>query len=122
LAGAVHGDSRDTKLSTFHALGKLLYAKRVKVEDITIHDTKTTKSGGDEKDYRGCAWNRDLRPPLQFNPERVLDDGDIGISGALSFVQCHAPDFFLDITELGQAFDRFSDAAFLLDTSIEVRH
>ena len=55
-----------------------------------------------------------------FASELVLDDGDIGVPGALSFVQYHAPDFFSDITELSQAFDRFSDAAFLLDTSIEV--
>jgi len=106
---------RDTKLSTFHALGKLLYAKRV-----TEKDMKKTPNEN-EKIYHDCEWNNDRRLPLQFDPERVLEDGDIGIMGGLSFVQFHAPDFFTDITELSTAYDRFSDCAFLMDASYEVR-
>jgi len=88
-------DVKDVKLSTFHALGKLLYAKRIKVHD-----------------NASCT---DPRPPLEFDPERVLEDGDIGITGALSFIQHHAPDFFTDIQELSCAFDLLSDGTFLLD-------
>lgn len=101
---------RDTKLSTFHALGKLLYAKR-------IPEYKLDSSISDEVSFHGCAWNTDRRPPLQFIPEEILERGDIGIDGALAFVQCHSSDFFSEISDLSTAFDFFSDAAYLLSTS-----
>lgn len=98
----VGDNSKDVKLSTFHALGKLLYAKRVK---------KEYKGGGD-----GHSGEFDeQRPPLEFDPERVLEDGDIGIAGALSFIQHHAPDFFTHVEELSCAFDLLSDGTFLVD-------
>ena len=104
---------KDTKLSTFHALGKLLYAKRLAEKDVKTKQIRCGSSEG-EINYHGCEWNRDRRPPLQFNPERVLEEGDIGISGAISFVQFHSPDFFSDIMELSAAFDTLSDSAFLM--------
>lgn len=104
----VGDNSKDVKLSTFHALGKLLYAKRVK---------KEYKGGGD-----GHSGEFDeQRPPLEFDPERVLEDGDIGIAGALSFIQHHAPDFFTHVEELSCAFDLLSDGTFLVDGWHEVR-
>lgn len=107
--GGDGGDyAKDVKLSTFHALGKLLYAKRVKEQE---------KEGGSLNGH----WNTDQRPPLDFDPERVLEDGDIGITGALSFIQHHAPDFFTNIEELSCAFDLLSDGTFLLDGGHEVR-
>ena len=109
---SVQGSSqkRDTKLSTFHALGKLLYAKRMTVED--AKKSILQKHVGDN-DYHDRTWNRDLRPPLQFHPERALEGGDISITGAMSFVQFHSPDFFTDITDLSKAFERFSDSEIL---------
>lgn len=101
---------RDTKLSTFHALGKLLYAKR-------IEEYNLDSSIGEEVSFHGCAWNTDRRPPLQFIPEQILDHSDIGIDGALAFLQYHSSDFFSDISDLSTAFDFFSDAAYLLGTS-----
>lgn len=95
---------RDSRLSTFHALGKLLYAKRRK--DI-----------GDS----GCgngSFSEDPRPPLDFVPEDVMNESDMEHGGALSFLLYHSPDFFSDETELSRAFDRFSDAALFLGRRI----
>lgn len=84
---------RDTKLSSFHALGKLLYAKRQKVSN----------ENGQE------------RPPLEFDPERVVEQSEMELSGVLHFLGSHSPEFFTDNVELSTAFDHFSDAALLLD-------
>ncbi len=112
VAGGQQCSKKDTKLSTFHALGKLLYAKRV--------DKQHPPQKG-ELDYHEPLWNRDRRPPLEFNPEQVLEEGDIGISGAISFVQFHSPDFFSDIMELSNAFDKLSDGAFLMSRHWDLR-
>ncbi len=118
---------RDTKLSTFHALGKLLYAKRQENgtkagvgsvnSDGGVKKNNTIYDCGNYVSYHDCAWNKDRRAPLQFDPERVLEQGDIGINGALSFVHYHSVDFFSDISELSIAFDRFSDGAHLMKDS-----
>jgi cell cycle checkpoint protein len=106
---------RDTKFSTFHALGKLLYAKR-------IQEHEMDPSLGKEVSFHECAWNTDRRPPLQFVPEQILDHSDITIDGALSFLQNHSSDFFSDISDLSTALDLFSDASYLLSTcSVEQR-
>ena len=105
---------KDTKLSTFHALGKLLYAKRMTEEDAKgIQQGDGINSNG-EINYHGSQWNHDRRPPLQFDPERALEGGDIGLSGAIAFIHDHSPDFFSDITELSVAFDTLSDSAHLM--------
>ena len=83
------GNNRDVKLSTFHALGKLLYAKRV------------------EKD--------DGRSVLDFDPEEILERSDLGTRSSLRFLEHHSVDFFTDITELSNAFELYSDAATILD-------
>ncbi len=103
---------RDVRLSTFHALGKLMYAKRVSSRtDSIIMPTESISS------FHNCAWNKDRRPPLEFQPERVLEDSTIGLNGAIHFIGYHSPEFFTDITELSTAFSRFSDAALFLDKS-----
>jgi cell cycle checkpoint protein len=84
-------NDRDTKLSTFHALGKLLYSKR--------------KMGDDGRD---C---------LAFDPEEILERSDLGVEGSLRFLEYHSGDFFTDIGELSNAYDYFSDAAELLGQS-----
>lgn len=81
-------NSRDTKLSSFHSLGKLLYAKR-----------KLVAEG---------------RLGLAFDPEDILERSDLGVEGSLRFLEYHSGDFFTDITELSRAYDYFSDAAVLL--------
>jgi cell cycle checkpoint protein len=100
---------RDTKLSTFHALGKLLYAKRLAT------GSEKPCSAGLEK------WN-DGRPPVDFDPERVVEFSDIELGGTLSFLGYHSVEFFTDITELSGAFDRFSDAAMFVDRPRRDRH
>jgi cell cycle checkpoint protein len=97
---------RDVTLSTFHALGKLLYAKR-------RDPSSNHLSMSDEKDHH--------RPPLDFNPEQVLEGSSIGLYGALTFLGYHSPDFFTDIMELSDAMDTFSDAAFFMDKVYTVR-
>jgi len=103
--------ARDTKLSTFHALGKLLYAKRKKLG-----------SEGDSAVTARATWNSilpshlyDNRPSLEFVPEDVMNKSDIERSGAVSFLSYHSPEYFTDETELSTAFDHFSDAALFLD-------
>ena len=81
-------NNRDTKLSTFHSLGKLLYAKRV------------------------LDVNGDSR--LAFDPETILQRSDLGIEGSLRFLEFHSVDFFTDITELSSAYSSFSDVADML--------
>jgi cell cycle checkpoint protein len=81
-------NNRDTKLSTFHSLGKLLYAKRA------------------------LDVNGDSR--LAFDPETILQRSDLGIEGSLRFLEFHSVDFFTDITELSRAYSSFSDVADML--------
>ena len=81
-------NNRDTKLSTFHSLGKLLYAKRI------------------------VDMNGDSR--LAFDPERILERSDLGIEGSLRFLEFHSVDFFTDITEISNAYSSFSDAVDML--------
>lgn len=90
-------ENRDKKLSTFHALGKILYSKRQKVSHL----------------------NNEERPPLECNPEAVMEESDMGLGGALAFLGYHSPNFFTDITELSRAFSHFSDAASLMDLKID---
>ena len=82
---------RDSRLSPFHALGKLLYAKRVSSD----------------------ATNR--RPPLEFVPEDIVEQSGMPLYSSIYFLQGHAPDFFTDVNELSLAFDKYSDAALFMD-------
>eukprot|EP00536_Pseudo-nitzschia_multiseries_P008787 jgi/Psemu1/288025/fgenesh1_pg.230_\ len=81
-------NQRDTKLSTFHSLGKLLYAKR--------------------------EVNSDGISRLAFDPEAILEQSDLGVEGSLRFLEFHSVDFFTDIIELSNAFSSFSDVADML--------
>eukprot|EP00980_Cylindrotheca_fusiformis_P020058 scaffold7139_cov115-Cylindrotheca_fusiformis.AAC.8 len=81
-------NDRDIKLSSFHALGKLLYSKRT------------------EKDGRSV---------LAFEPDDILERSDLGMGGSLQFLEYHSADFFTDIIELSNAFDLYSDATVLMD-------
>lgn len=100
-------NDRDAKLSTFHALGKLLYAKR-----------KRPPSSLDN--YSESKPRKEQRPPLEFNPELVMEQSDIGLGGALTFLGFHSPEFFTNTSELSEAFGHFSDAAMFLDRSMDV--
>jgi hypothetical protein len=91
---------RDAKLSMFHTLGKLLYAKRQKVDE--------------------PPRERTARAPLAFDPERVMEQSGMELFGAIAFLGYHSPDFFTDVSELSEAFDHYSDSAMLLDQSNEV--
>ena len=102
---------RDERLGTFHALGKLLYAKR---KTSCPPDTKESLPASLQK------WD-DGRPPIDFDPERVLEQSDMELQGSLSFLEYHSVDFFTDISELSIALDRFSDAACLLDVALHHR-
>jgi cell cycle checkpoint protein len=87
-----HND-RDVKLSTFHALGKLLYAKRIMQHG---------------------------KLALAYDPELTMERSDMGLSGSLGFLEYHSVEFFQDITELSNAMDYYSDAATLLDFPMDV--
>ena len=103
------GGERDKKLSTFHALGKLLYAKRRNMENANMKPHANTLPASAEE-----------RPPLEFIPEDVMNGSDIDRGGAISFLHSHSPDFFTDESELSRAFGHFSDAALFLDRCVHV--
>jgi cell cycle checkpoint protein len=82
---------RDQRLTAFHALGKLLYAKR--------------------EVRAGEASHQGDRPPLNFDPEQVVERTGMDVSRVLDFVQFNGMDFFTDVEELSRAWERLSDAA-----------
>lgn len=86
---------RDTRLSMFHALGKLIHAKRKPLCQDTMEETK--------------MWD-DGRGPLEFDPEDIMSRSGMAVGSAVSFLSYHCPDYFTDITEMSRAFDRFSEA------------
>ena len=102
---------RDKKLSTFHALGKLLYAKRVP-------PTETSKTAPNGVDSSSDSEMTTSLPPLSFDPETVVEQSGTEVRHVLSFVAYHAVDFFTDVTELSTAMDDFSNAAYMLDQQL----
>ena len=86
---------RDYKLSSFHALGKLLYAKRT--FDATSGETA-----------------------LAFDPEETMERSDMGLGGSLGFLEYHSVDFYTEIEELSSALELFSDASMMLDYPMDV--
>lgn len=93
---------RDTFLSSFHALGKLLYAKRSSPSPssskggLAADDSKTVallkgKCGGE-----GGVGEKRPRGQLGFVPEEVLARGGMELDSALAFLQCHCVDYFTD--------------------------
>ncbi|CAB9497802.1 cycle checkpoint protein RAD17 [Seminavis robusta] len=89
---------RDTQWTAFHALGKILYAKR---QEPSNNDSIST--------------NPRQRPPLQFDPEGVLEHCDLDLGNALTYLGFHSVDFFTDIEEISTAMDLYSDASYLLE-------
>lgn len=80
---------RDHRLSAFHALGKLLYAKR---------DASKNESDDD-------------RGTLDFDPEQVVEKSGMDVSRVMDFVLQNGPDFFTDVEELSGAWEALSDAS-----------
>lgn len=101
---------RDVKLSSFHALGKLLYAKRTPKADDFSDDFPSSPLTSKRLE----KWT-DGRGQLEFIPEDVLGKTDMNTGSAISFLSYHSPDYFTDITELSRAFDHISDAGSFLD-------
>ncbi|GAX21300.1 cell cycle checkpoint protein [Fistulifera solaris] len=88
------GVMRDKKLNTFHALGKLLYAKRQSMS-VSPHE----------------------RPPLEFDPEWVVEQSDSELSNVLAFLGFHSVEFYTDISDFSEATHCLSDAALWLSQS-----
>ena len=120
------GAKKDAKLSTFHALGKLLYAKRKPSMQQQYHDfdddfmeDHDVASSHPSLQPNATVWNQskwnDGRGPLEFVPEEVLGRIDMGLGSALTFLSYHSPDFFTDVTDLSRSFDLLSDAATFVD-------
>ncbi|CAN0384693.1 unnamed protein product, partial [Ectocarpus fasciculatus] len=103
--GATAGGTgqRDTFLTQFHALGKLLYAKRAPPDSAGCDRAggRPTARGGDGGEGRG---------PLAFVPEDVLSQGGMELDWALAFLQYHCVDFYTDESELSQGLGYLSDA------------
>jgi len=77
-------------LSIFHAIGKILYAKRM--ED----SSKANKRKGTNS--------------LSYDPDDVLLKSGLDASTAEAFLQFHCVDFFSEIDELERALSAFSEA------------
>lgn len=78
---------RDATLTPFHALGKILYAKK----------------------------HPDTGKPLVRDPEGVVDSCGMDVARILDFLQYYGTDFFTDIDDLSIALEHYSDAAQFLD-------
>lgn len=77
---------RNSSLDLFHALGKVLYAKR---EDQTM--------------MKGSAG----RPALLFNPEEVLDSAPISNDAFICFLHQNYLNFFSQMDDIAQAMEYF---------------
>ncbi len=104
-----HRSERDVSLSTFHALGKLLYAKKRIITN--GHDGVTTT------DQRLDEIPKEV---LDFDPEAVMEHAGMELFGSLTFLEYHCPEFFTDMTDLSDILSLYSDAATLLDSNFQV--
>jgi len=77
---------KDLRLTSFHALGKILYAKRQATNNINNNDWLNNKRFSSFP----ARLLIDTRPPLAFDPETVLNENDLGPEGSIffSFVSC----------------------------------
>ncbi|CAM9945180.1 unnamed protein product, partial [Phaeothamnion confervicola] len=104
------GRDRDVFLSHFHALGKLLYCKRLDPAGNPL-----LRGGGDN----GAAANgvgggsgdaAILLGPLTFVPEDVLERSNMSVDRAAAFLQYHCTDFYTDCDQLAAGLRYMSDA------------
>ena len=121
---------KDSRLSAFHALGKLLYAKRKQWQPSSQAATRDSNDGEPSAAIaapslptgaRSSSWD-DRRGPLEFVPEEVLSRTDMGVDSAMSFLSYHSPDFFTDVAELSRSFDLMSDSAAFVHRLFDGRH
>ena len=101
--------TRDTFLSQFHALGKLLYAKRSPPDGSAGACASAAAAAAAASAARVAAgWPETAAPvggggagegrrgQLEFVPEEVLSRGGMELDWALAFLQYHCVDFFTD--------------------------
>ena len=79
--------ARNVCLQPFHAVARLLYAKRVE---------KTTPD--------------ETLPPLEFDPEHVVEMSGMSSSKCLDFVHRNYAGFYNDVTDASKTLSYFSDA------------
>ena len=79
--------ARNVCLQPFHAVARLLYAKRVE---------KTTPD--------------ETLPPLEFDPEHVVEMSGMSSSKCLDFVHRNYAGFYNDVTDASETLSYFSDA------------
>jgi len=104
---------KDARLSSFHALGKALYAKRQQSIETSVKNGRHRHQVNRREHFpkwKLFKWI-DSRPPLDFDPEAILINNALGPDGSLSFLQYHCVEFFTDEAELSEALSTFSDAA-----------
>jgi len=90
---------KDAYMSNFHAIGKVLHAKRRS----SLYRDVEGKEGGQE-----------ARGRLAFVPEDVLGKCEMEVDGLATFIQAHCVPHFGGMNELSQALGFFSDADVLL--------
>lgn len=93
-SGSTGTGKRDTFLSSFHALGKLLYAKRLSSAVGTVSAVENGRGGGGGGE--GGAGGAEGRGALAFVPEEVLSQGGMEVDSAVAFLQYHCVDFYTD--------------------------
>lgn len=83
--------ARDPFYSQFHAVGKLLYAKRVPSagSDARVRPRSAVAAGTAES-------GEDARDPLGFVPEEVMTQSGMGLDSAIEFLQFHCVDLYTD--------------------------
>lgn len=101
---------KDTTISLFHGLGKLLYNKRVACEG-TSQDQMSDGNIGAENTHHYNLEDWMLRPPMDgFDPDLVVQASGLSGPSVAAFLHENVPSFIADeeIGDLANCFDYFS--------------
>jgi len=92
-------EQKDAYMSNFHAIGKVLFAKR--------YPPKEDEEGREGEREGG-------RGRLSFVPEEVLGKCEMEVESSSTFIQAHCVQHYGEMDDLSQALQLFSDADVLL--------
>jgi hypothetical protein len=93
-------EQKDAYMSNFHAIGKVLYAKRY---PLPPHEDEEGREEGEER-----------RGKLSFVPEEVLGKCEMEVDSLSTFIQAHCVQHYGEMEELSEALELFSDSDVLL--------
>lgn len=94
---------RDPFYSHFHAIGKLLYAKRSSASSSgRARDSGARIRVSQKAKASAIFCVEDREDPLEFIPEEIMSQSGMAVDSALEFLQFHCVDFYTN--EEGEVF------------------